>query len=32
MDNTQLLRIKACERIRKEQIEIKSSLFNNEYE
>ena len=32
MDNTQLLRIKACERIQKEQTEIKSSLFNNEYE
>ena len=29
MDNTQLLRIKACERIEKEQKEIKYSLFNN---
>ena len=29
MDNTQLLRIKACQRIQKEQREIKNSLFNN---
>lgn len=32
MDNTQLLHIKACQHIQKEQTEIKNSLFNNEYE